>query len=100
MDRDLPEQKLKRGDSILTYAYRGEGFSAVWFKHQYYAEFDISFAKWPGGQGCGGEHCAATYVDLGKKIWWAKVKLTSGLSGWVDMTTADFEGVDLLASAH
>lgn len=31
MDRDLPEQNLRRGDTILTYAYRGEGFSAVWF---------------------------------------------------------------------
>ena len=86
MDRDLPDYKLKRGETILTYTYRGEGFSAVWFKGQYYSEFDISFAKRPDGQGCGGADCAATYVDLGKKVWWAEVKLKSGLSGWVNTT--------------
>src|SRR5258708_7545969 len=31
MDRDLPEANLKPGDTILTYTYRGEGYSAVWF---------------------------------------------------------------------
>jgi hypothetical protein len=63
MDRDYagaglvgpaPAQDLKRGDILLTYAYRGEGFSAVWFKGTYYSDFDISFTKWPDGQGCGG----------------------------------------------
>jgi hypothetical protein len=97
LDRDLLEHNLKRGETILTYTYRGEGFSAVWFKGRYYSEFDISFAKWPDGSGCGGAHCAATYVDVGKKVWWAKVKLKSGLNGWVNMDTAPFDGVDMLA---
>jgi hypothetical protein len=97
MDRDLPDQGLKRGDTILTYTYRGEGFAAVWFKGRYYSEFDISFAKGPDGGGCGGAHCAATYVDPGKKVWWAEVKLTSGRMGWVDMGQASFDGVDMLA---
>jgi hypothetical protein len=88
MDRDLPEQNLRRGDTVLTYAYRGEGFSAVWFKGRYFSEFDISFAKWPDGTGCGGEHCAATYMDLGTKSWWAEVKLNSGRTGWVEMDLA------------
>lgn len=98
LDRDLPEQNLKRGETILSYTYRGEGFSAVWFKGRYYSEFDVSFTKWPDGSGCGGAHCAATYVDLGKKAWWAEVQLKSGRSGWVNMDAADFEGVDLLAT--
>jgi hypothetical protein len=97
LDRDLPEHHLERGDTILTYTYRGEGYSAVWFSGKYYSEFDISFTKWPNGQGCGGAHCAATYVDLGEKTWWAQVKLQSGSTGWVNMDNADFEGVDLLA---
>jgi hypothetical protein len=97
VDRDLPDAKLKRGDTILTYTYRGEGFSAVWFKGGYYSEFDISFTKWPDGQGCGGAHCAATYITLGRKVWWAQVKLKSGRLVWVQMDGADFEGVDLLA---
>jgi hypothetical protein len=85
MERDLPEVNLQRGDTVLTYAYQGEGFSAVWFKGKYHESFDISFTKWPDGTGCGGAHCAATYIDLGEKSWWANVKLRSGLTGWVEM---------------
>jgi hypothetical protein len=97
LDRDVPEQGLKRGDIVLTYAYRGEGFSAVWFNGRFYPEFDISFAKWPDGTGCGNEHCAATYVDLGRKEWWAQVKLRTGQLAWVNMDKLPFDGVDLLA---
>ncbi len=97
MDRDLEDQNLRTGDTILTYTYRGEGFSAAWFKGRFYSEFDISFAKWPDGSGCGGAHCAATYIDLGEKIWWAQIKLRSGQTGWVNMNDADFSGVDMLA---
>ena len=93
MDRDLPDLQLKRGDTLLTYTYLGEGESAVGFKGRYYTEFDISFTKWPDGSGGGGEYCAATYRDLGKKDWWAKVQLKSGQTGWVDMATADFRGM-------
>ena len=88
MDRDLPEVDLRRDDAILTYAYRGEGFSAVWYKGRYHSHFDISFAKWPDGTGCGGAHCAATYINLGRKSWWARVELQSGLTGWVEMDLA------------
>jgi hypothetical protein len=91
MDRDLAAQGLKRGDVILTYAYRGEGYSAVWFDDRYDPEFDISFAKYPDGTGCGGEHCAAVYQDLGRKVWWAQVKLASGKTGWVNMSESDFD---------
>jgi len=91
MDRDLPEQGLKRGDIILTYTYRGEGFSAVWFGGTFYPDFDISFSKWPDGSGCGGTQCAATYTNLGDKVWWAQVQLRSGATGWINMTGADFD---------
>ena len=97
MDRDLPESGLKRGDTILTYTYKGEGFASAWFKGRFYSEFDISFTKWPNGDGCGGAHCAATYTDLGRITWWAQVKLSSGRMGWVDMNEAEFDGMDLLA---
>lgn len=93
MDRDFPERGLQRGDTILTYAYRGEGDSAVWLKGQYDPGFDISFTKWPHGGGCGGAHCAATYLDEGVKAWWAEIKLASGKLGWIDMDTSDFAGV-------
>jgi hypothetical protein len=47
-------------------------------------------------QGCAGGNCAATFVDLGKQEWWAKVKLKSGRTVWVEMNKAVFDGVDLL----
>ena len=97
MDRDLPKSDLRSGETILTYTYIGEGFSKVWFKGKFYREYDISFAKWPDGSGCGGTHCAATYVDLGNKVWWAKVKMKSGAFGWVNMSEAEFSGIDILA---
>jgi hypothetical protein len=52
MDRDLPNKGLSRGDTILTYAYRGEGNSAVWLKGRYVSDYDISFATYPDGSGC------------------------------------------------
>src|SRR2546421_93584 len=59
----------------------GEGNSAVWVNGKYESSFDISLTKWPDGNGCGGDHCAATYIDMGKKEWWAKIRLKSGQTG-------------------
>jgi hypothetical protein len=95
LNRDLPQDHLRRGNTILTYTYRGEGFSAVWFKGRFYREYDITFTKWPDGSGCLATDCAGTYVDLGEKVWWAKVKMRSGIVGWVNMNDAEFGGVDL-----
>jgi hypothetical protein len=97
VNKDIPQDGLRRGDTILTYTYRGEGLSAVWFKGRFYREYDITFAKWPDGTGCLRTDCAGTYVDLGKKSWWAKVKIGTGIMGWVNMDRAEFEGVDMLA---
>lgn len=91
LDRDVPRQGLKRGQIILTYAYRGEGFSAAWVAGRYEPEFDISFTKWPDGTGCGGEHCAATYQDLGEKMWWAQVRTPSGQTGWIEAGGANLD---------
>jgi len=104
LDRDVPVSEfqkenapvaidLKRGDTILTYTYLGEGFSAATVKGKYYLAFDISFTRWPDGSGCGGEHCAATYVDMGSKKWWVQAKLRSGKMAWVDADFSAFEGM-------
>lgn len=92
LNHDLPDEGFKSGDRILTYAYRGEGTSAVSFHGNYFSDFDIGFAKWPNGAGCRGANCAGTYLDRGRKAWWAQVKLTSGTLGWVDMIRSDFAG--------
>ena len=97
MDRDLPEEGLHRGDTILTYTYLGEGLSSVWFKGRFYPEFDITFARSDGPR-CSDSSCSASYIDMGVKTWWAEVKLPSGRIGWVNMNQADFDGIDQLAS--
>lgn len=103
MDRDLPEKNLRRGDTILTYTYLGEGVSKAWVNGRFYEALDISFTKWPNGMGCGGAHCAATYLDLGTKEWWAELKLPTGATVWVamdnaSMGNAEFDGMDLVAT--
>jgi hypothetical protein len=92
-DPEVPD--LRRGDILLTYTDRGEFDSVVWFKGKYYPHFSIRFARWPDGRtGCiRGDECAGTYVDLGRKEWWAKVKLTSGRTAWVNMDSSNFKGI-------
>jgi hypothetical protein len=41
-----------------------------------------------------GEISVAGDVDPGKKVWWAKVRLKPGRTGWVDMDHAKFDNVD------
>jgi hypothetical protein len=95
MDRDLTHDGLKRGDMIFTYAYRGEGAWAVWFNGMYRDGFEVPDAKRVDGKGCL-EDCTATELQQGNKEWWAKIKLKSGQTGWVNMDTAEFGGVDVL----
>jgi hypothetical protein len=97
LNEDLSQADLRRGDTILTYTYRGEGFFAAWFKGRFYPEYDITFARLPDGSGCMANDCAANYVDLGQKVWWAKVRMKSGVVGWVNMNVAKFGGVDQFA---
>jgi hypothetical protein len=96
LDRDY-DALLKKGDTLLTYTYIGEGFAQVWTKGRFYDEFDISFTKWPDGSGCGNAHCAATYVDLGLNEWWVELKRPKG-TAWVNMASAQFDGMDQLAA--
>jgi hypothetical protein len=97
MERDLPQQGLRSGDTVLVYTNLGEGLAKVWFKGSFYSEFDITFAAWPDRAACGGAKCTAAFTDVGKSAWWAQVKLSSGRMGWVEMDTAGFDGVDQLA---
>jgi hypothetical protein len=120
IDRDLPEQRLKRGEKILTYAYRGEGVYAAFVHGRYEPEFEVPPAKWPaiasaceengscaigrtpecflqcvGGPGCAGNHCPATFLSPGKKEWWARIILPGSRAAWIQVNPADFEGIAL-----
>ena len=93
VDEDMPERQLKKGDIILTYTYHGEGDSEACFQGRYYPNFDIHFSKSEDGF-CGSRDCEGTYVNPGKKEWWAKLKFKSGRTGWVDMNPFKFSNVD------
>ena len=96
IDSNLPAQGLKSGDTVLTYTYYGEGEADIWYHGRLHSRFDISFARWPDGTGCTNS-CSATYLSLGRQVWWSKVKLPSGQVGWIDMTDAKLDGVCALA---
>jgi hypothetical protein len=99
VDRDVPDERgLKRGDSVLTYAYHGEGETTAWYKGHSDGSFDMTFATYPDGSGCARD-CFGTVVDQGRREWWAQVKLRSGRTAWVLMDEAKFSGVDYSGDA-
>lgn len=83
MERDLGRHGLRRGDEILMYGFVNEGSARVWFKGWKMADFDVSFAKWPDGGGCVGANCAARVVSEAEAVTWVRVRLKSGVRGWV-----------------
>jgi hypothetical protein len=103
IDRDAPSgladvEDYKRGDTILTYSYHGEGELTAWYKGHFYDSFFLPDTNDLLHDGCPATGCPATYVDHGEKEWWAKVKLRSGRTAWVWMDHATFDGVDALGS--
>jgi hypothetical protein len=97
MDRDRPADGLKQGDIIYTYAYRGEAAWDWWVNDVHHDGFILPYAKQVDGKGCK-EDCAATELQHGDKEWWAKIKLKSGKTAWVNMDKEfeSFDGVDSL----
>ena len=79
IEQDLPDLDLKRGDTILTYTYMGEASYSIWFKGRFYPSMIV-----PGAD-----------IDVGKKTWWAQVKLKSGKMAWV-LAEDNFDGQDML----
>jgi hypothetical protein len=94
IDKDRPEEKLKRGDVVWTYTYQGEGTFKAWFNGAFHDYFDATFV-------CSADQparsdCAGAVLEDGKHAWWGKIRLKSGRTGWVDMGKSMFDGVDLL----
>lgn len=84
LERDPGRDGLRQGDEILMHRFVNEGFARVWFKRRMHADFEISFVKWPDGGGCVGTNCAAKLVREAEAVMWVKVRLKSGLRGWVN----------------
>jgi hypothetical protein len=95
---DLPYYcDLKRGDIVYTYSYRGEGAWAVWLNGTYHDVYCVPPAPSPNESACR-EDCAGTVLQAGEKEWWAKIRLKSGKTAWVNMDKEfkNFDGVDSL----
>ena len=62
---DVPEAGIRAGDQIFLLHYEGEGFWAVWFRGKV-ADAELGQVK-----------------RVPKSEWWAKVRTTRGVVGWV-----------------
>lgn len=98
MNHDMPEQGLQRGNLIYMYSYRGEGSWLVWFNGRFREDLGVPYTALAHRQDCA-EDCIAIEVQEGKREWWAKVKMKSGKTAWVNMDKEfeNLDGVDALS---
>jgi hypothetical protein len=98
----VDEIRAKPGDTILRFAYYGEGRYDYWFDGRWIREYEGAFAL-----ACSDpEHKQYRFCSAEKdrRQWWAKVKTKTGLVGWVYMNSlygnvregdiSPFEGTD------
>ena len=83
---------LKTGDTILRYARLGEGSADLWAEGCWYKEASADFITEPDGAGCGGSHCSAKVTKLGKQMWWFRVRMPNGKTGWMLSQSLDLSG--------
>ena len=73
---------LKEGDTILRFARLGEGWADLWAAGCWYKAANAGFIVEPDGAGCGGSDCAARVTKMGGQMWWFRIKLPNGKTGW------------------
>ena len=78
----IGEMNLKEGDTILRYARLGEASADLWTDGCWYKEVRADFVIEPDGAGCGGSDCSARVTKLGRQMWWFRIKLPNGKTGW------------------
>jgi hypothetical protein len=88
-----PHGRYKKGDVLWVYTYVGEGNFKVWFDG---TMFDENLGFGPGG-GSSGTRCQESAECWGELkgeyqgIWWAKIQLGKGLTGWSEAENFTFE---------
>lgn len=82
VSRPIEGLKLKEGDTILRYARLGEGWADLWANGCWYKEANADFIVEPDGGGCGGARCSAKVTKMGRQMWWFRIKLPNGKTGW------------------
>jgi hypothetical protein len=76
--RDIPDLKLRQGDTVETYMYTGEGYVYFWSNGR--MQHDQIFTSLSCSEV--GENIACL-LDHGDKEWWVKLRTKSGRVGWV-----------------
>jgi hypothetical protein len=79
----IPTLGLNVGDTILRYTQRGEGHADFWAKGRWYTNGDLGWVKNADGSGCQGT-CKAQEKEAGHSMWWFKVRLADGRTGWTN----------------
>jgi hypothetical protein len=88
----IEKMHLEPGDTILRYAYFGEGQADLWAKGCWYGNSDAGFITEIDGTGCQGNLCAARVTKNGTKIWWLRIILPDGRTGWSALENFSFAG--------
>jgi hypothetical protein len=78
----VAEMNVKEGDTILRYARLGEGAADLWSAGCWYNEADASFIVEPDGAGCSLSDCPAKVTKMGRQMWWFRIRLPGGKTGW------------------
>lgn len=79
----IPELGVIRREKVFRYTYYGEGEADFWAKGRWYAGFDGSFITEAEGSGCATQ-CKGKVTVNGRKIWWFRVRLSDGRTGWTN----------------
>lgn len=77
----IPELGLQKGDIVLRYMYRGEGFADVWIKGHFKRQYDCGFVTEMDNSGCLRD-CPAKVTSKGRKDWWVRLKTSQNSIGW------------------
>jgi hypothetical protein len=80
---------FKPGEIILILSYIGEGYYSIWKDEMEKQVFIFWDDELSSGQEIKGEKFCDTV-----STWWVKVRMKSGLTGWVDGSKSSFKGAD------
>jgi hypothetical protein len=90
--KSMADIHVKRGDTILTYMYRGEGDIDSWANGRWLGDQQIE-TDVPCSEAKKAPDLPACLLNRGESEWWILIKTSSGKQGWV-WGNQGFDGSD------